>query len=194
MDRRRSRRTARRQRSGARQHNHFSQIIPAHVRPHRSRRFPCHAARYFRTPKSRVRPHLLQLDLRSVVSYLRRPSFLRSSTKSKRPPQLLGVAVSVEMLLWFARLVRQLCNAAGHKHRLAADRIFQHHADHTQRIPACCCATGIVFMLPPPHPTAKAISATANSPLNHFLGFMAFFPFELKYPGGAPRAHRPLPR
>jgi hypothetical protein len=47
--------------------------------------------------------------------------------------------------------------------------------------------------LPPdPHPPATAINATANSPLNHFIGFMAFFPFVLEYPGGAPRAHRPL--
>src|SRR5580658_11368712 len=62
----------------------------------------------------------------------------------------------------------------------------------TKTIPDCCCATGGVLMFPAPHPTAKAIGASANSPLNHFLAFMAFFPFLLKYPGGAPCAHRPL--
>ena len=57
-----------------------------------------------------------------------------SAYKRKRPRRFLGVAVSVGYFLQFAFLVRQLRHAARHKHRLAADRILQHHTDHAQRI------------------------------------------------------------
>ncbi len=41
----------------------FPAVLPAHTCAHRICRFPRHPARHLRTPKSRVRPHLLQLNL-----------------------------------------------------------------------------------------------------------------------------------
>src|SRR2546422_1413181 len=64
MDRRRSRRAACSQCPGPREHHHFPCIVPAHTCPHRSPWLPRHFHRHLRTPKSRIRPHLLQSSFR----------------------------------------------------------------------------------------------------------------------------------
>src|SRR5690348_17772642 len=61
-------------------------------------------------------------------------------------------------------------------------------------IVAGCGCTVCMVVFPAPHPAAKPVSTNATSPLNHFLGFMIFFPFPLEYPGGAACAHRPVLR
>src|SRR5260370_213256 len=60
MDRRRTRRTSCRQCPATVGHDHFPRIVPAHARTHRSAWLPRHFHRHLRTPKSRIRPHLLQ--------------------------------------------------------------------------------------------------------------------------------------
>src|SRR6266403_4088957 len=64
MDRRRSRRASRRQRPGPRRHHHFSSFFSTYARTDRGSWLLRHAPRHFRTPKSRIRPHLLQPSLR----------------------------------------------------------------------------------------------------------------------------------
>jgi hypothetical protein len=62
----------------------------------------------------------------------------------------------------------------------------------TKIVPDCGCTVCMV-VFPAPHPAAKIISGSTINPLNHFLEFIAFCPFLLEYPGGAPSTHRPLP-
>src|SRR5207248_11750082 len=65
MDRRGSGRAACCQCPGPRQHRYFPGFVPSHTRTHRGSWLSRYAARYLRTPESRIRPYLLQPSFRN---------------------------------------------------------------------------------------------------------------------------------